>query len=211
MAKRPVFLTQKTAPYSFTCPIDLEWHGGFAVSQKQKNIVALHEGIALRYPGRPVLEISSKSMQGGEQVSAFFLPKFVPSLGRSVPLECVFQASKVFGDKGPFTDLLEKTPREAKRDERLKSSGPLTGFRFEGVDYPAQPTTAFYDWLYISALLENPEQAAFLMQFDAFTDIEFNPNKSLNCQANAAARFVSLNRQGLLTGDWADKYIFCRK
>lgn len=31
-----------------------------------------------------------------------------------------------------------------------------------------------------------------------FTDIEFNPKKSLNCQARSAAIFVSLERSGLL-------------
>ena len=36
------------------------------------------------------------------------------------------------------------------------------------------------------------------MAYDAFTDIEFNPDKSLNCQARAAAMFVALNREGLI-------------
>ena len=36
------------------------------------------------------------------------------------------------------------------------------------------------------------------MNFDAFTDIEFNPQKSLNCQAEAVALFVSLKKNNLL-------------
>ena len=36
------------------------------------------------------------------------------------------------------------------------------------------------------------------MEYDAFTDIAFNPQKSINCQAEAAAVYVSLKRQGLL-------------
>lgn len=36
------------------------------------------------------------------------------------------------------------------------------------------------------------------MKYDGFTDIEFNPEKSINCQARAAALFVSLSRRGLL-------------
>ena len=36
------------------------------------------------------------------------------------------------------------------------------------------------------------------MEYDAFTDIEFNPNRSINCQAEAAAIYVSLQQQGLL-------------
>lgn len=48
-------------------------------------------------------------------------------------------------------------------------------------------------------MLENPALAETVLSYDAFTDIEFNPQKSLNCQAAAAARFVSLHRLGLLT------------
>ena len=35
-------------------------------------------------------------------------------------------------------------------------------------------------------------------EYDAFMDIEFNPAKSLNCQARAAAMYVSLKKVGLL-------------
>ena len=44
----------------------------------------------------------------------------------------------------------------------------------------------------------NPELADQLMAFDAFTDIEFNPNRQINCQAAAAALYVSLRQQGKL-------------
>ena len=37
-----------------------------------------------------------------------------------------------------------------------------------------------------------------IIEYDAFTDIEFNPTRSINCQAQAAAIFVSLYRKGLL-------------
>ena len=37
-----------------------------------------------------------------------------------------------------------------------------------------------------------------MLCYDAFTDIEFNPKKSINCQAQAAAVYVSLEKQGLL-------------
>ena len=132
------------------------------------------------------------------KLSAFNLKKFVPSLGYSVPVECVFQGGKVFAAGGPYTDLYTGTSRDAKRDPRLKESGSLKAFEFEGVRYPLQPTTAFYDWLYINALMENPELAEELKQYDAFTDIEFNPDKSLNCQTRAAAIYVGLTRQVLL-------------
>lgn len=199
MANRPVFVPFKKAPYVDVFMPEFDWNGGFALSQKRKNITALHEAFQTRFPDRKVLEISSKSMQElGVKLSAFHLMKHLPSLGRSIPLECVFQGGKVFSAGGPYTDLYEGTARDAKRDPRLKESGMLRHFYFEGQQFPLRPTTAFYDWLYINALLENPELARQMLEYDAFTDIEFNPGKSLNCQAQSAALFVSLSHQGLL-------------
>ena len=93
--------------------------------------------------------------------------------------------------------LMLVSPREAKREERLKNSGPLTGFTFEGRTFPLKPSHIFYDYIYMGALLENEELSKVLLEYDAFTDIEFNPNKSINCQARAAAVFVSLTRMGM--------------
>lgn len=199
MAQRPVFAARAARPHVDVFMTDFTWISGMAVSQKQKNIQALHDAFHTRFPQRRVLEISSKSRDPlGVQLSAFNLKLFVPELGRSVPLECVFQGSKVFSGGGPFTNLYTATAREAKGDSRLRSSGQLKCFRFEGRDYPLMPLTSFYNWLYIRALGENPELAQALLEYDAFTDIEFNPGKSLNCQAEAAALYVSLARQGLL-------------
>ncbi|MGN0514461.1 MAG: DUF6977 family protein [Lachnospiraceae bacterium] len=61
-------------------------------------------------------------------------------------------------------------------------------FSFEGNEFPLEPWTAFYDYIYLNALLENEDLAQIVLQYDALTDIEFNPNKSLNCQAKAAER-----------------------
>ncbi|MBQ9083243.1 MAG: hypothetical protein IJY28_07075 [Clostridia bacterium] len=195
MAQRPVYLTRPQPPYCFPWNAEFSYNGGFAPSQKQKNITAIHAAFSATFPELKVLEISSKSMQpGGTELSAFHLPKYVPSLGKSVPVENIYQAGKVFRNGGPYTDLLHVTPREAKRDERLVTSGPLTGFRFEGQDFPLKPVTIFYDYLYINALLENEQLAQVVLQYDAFTDIEFNPQKSINCQAKAAALFVALHR-----------------
>lgn len=199
MASRPVFVPLKKAPYVDVFMPEFDWNGGFALSQKQKNITALHDAHRKRFPDRKILEISSKSLQpAGVGLSAFNLKKYVPSLGKSVPVECVFQGGKVFAAGGPYEDLYTASPRDAKRDPRLKNSGMLRSFSFEDETMPLMPRTAFYNWLYISALLENPEAAAEVLEFDAFTDIEFNPSRSINCQAEAAAMFVSLSRLGLL-------------
>ena len=199
MAKRPVYVTKMEAPFYSAEMIEFDWNGGFAKSQKQKNITAIHTGFKRRHPDKEVLEISSKSMQEyGEALSAFFLKKYVPDLGESIPVECVFQAGKVFEKGGPYQDIMEKTPREAKRDERLRNSGVLVSFWFDGKTFPLIPRTVFYDYIYINALFENPELAAEVMKYDAFTDIEFNPDKSINCQAKAAATFVALTKLGLI-------------
>ena len=44
----------------------------------------------------------------------------------------------------------------------------------------------------------HPDLTEQISVYDAFTDIEFNPQKSINCQAEAAALYVSLKRQSLL-------------
>ncbi len=161
--------------------------------------MAIHEGLKRRFPEKNILEISSKSLTPlGIKLSAFNLKKYVPSIGKYVPVECIYQGSKVFAVGGPYIDLYLGTSRAAKGDGRLKTSGALRGFSFEGKDYPLVPTTAFYDWLYISALMENKELADELMKYDSFTDIEFSPEKSKNCQARAAALFVALHSKGLL-------------
>ena len=53
-----------------------------------------------------------------------------------------------------------------------------------------------YDFIYMNALLENEDLAKKVIEFEGFTDIEFNPNKSIGCQAKAAAMFVGLYRAG---------------
>lgn len=199
MATRPVFAPNKKKNTVDVFMMEFVWNSGLSASQKRKNVDALHEAYTRRFPDRKVLEISSKSTeQLGVALSAFNLKKYVPSLGRSIPVECVFQGGKVFSAGGPYTDLYEATARDAKRDPRLKSSGELRRFDFEGREFPLVPKTVFYDWIYINALMENPQLASQLVQYDGFTDIEFNPDKSLNCQARAAALYVSLARKGVV-------------
>lgn len=199
MAARPVFLALKKAPYVDVVVPEFAWNAGQAVSQKQKNIAALHEAFYKRFPKRNVLEISSKSMQEpGVPLSAFNLKKEVPSLGAKVPVECVYQGGKVFSAGGPYTDLYTASSRDAKRDPRIRSGGMLRCFFFEGETFPLVPQNAFYNWLYVNALIENPQYAEQIVRYDAFTDIEYTPGRSVNCQARAAALFVSLSSLGLL-------------
>lgn len=211
MANRPVYLPGLKGN-ALVVPIDVEfkWIAGMAVSQKQKSIRSLHEAAAKRNVPK-VLEISSKSENPlGVKLSAFNLHLTTPG-GLNISVENAFQASKVFQHGGPYLDLLQVTPREAKKDPRLSTSGDLKEFRLEGQDWPTRPLTAFYDWLYLSALRQSPMLAEQLLAFDGFTDIEFNPERSLNCQAASAALFVALSRRGEIEAAISNRDAFLKR
>ena len=198
LARRPIFIANiDKSGYVEEKEFDFTWFPGFSVSQKQKSIESLHCAFTKEYPELKVLEISSKSQQPlGVKLSAFNL--MLSHQNKEVNVESSFQSSKVFELGGPYIDLLNKTAREAKTDERLKNSGKLIQFVFYGQKWPLEPKTAFYDWLYLTAVSQNAELANQIMEYSAFTDIEFNPQKSINCQPRSAALFVSLKRLGIL-------------
>lgn len=207
MAQRDVYVTLDRAPYVRPVSVDFEWYSGFSTAQKRRSISSLHAAYLEHHPGSNVLEISSKSEDElGVTLSAFNL--MLPVEGRNVPVECAFQAGKVFEQGGPYVDLLEVTPHEAKRDSRLKESGRLTGFSLLGEDWHTEPKGAYYGCLYIQALRSNPDLAEQLLEYDAFTDIEFNPRRQVNCQAIAAATYVSLVRSGKLDEAMRDRKSF---
>lgn len=198
MATRPVFCIKGTAPYYSISDVEFVWTKGLALCQKRKNIDAIHRCFEKDHPNRTILEISCKSaIEAGVSASAFNLKKYVPSMGAAVPVENIYQSSKVFSLGGPYTDLLITAPIEAKRDERLKTSGKLIAYRFEDQEFGLLPQTAFYDFIYIKALMENARIGSELANYDGFTDIAYNPAKGVNCQARSAAVYVSLKRLGL--------------
>jgi hypothetical protein len=199
MAERPVFIPSPDSDeLVHEVFLAITWHPGFALSQKEKNISALH-GAAAQRGMSPLLEISSKSKsERGRHMSAFHLTVPTKAYGQ-IKLELAFQGSKVFEHGGPYTDLYRKVDTEigqAKRDPRLHDSGRLVGFNFEGLEFPLEPKTAFYDWLYCSFLWDHREWATKLYAYAGFTDIEFNPQRSINCQARSAALFLSLLKRG---------------
>ena len=84
----------------------------------------------------------------------------------------------------------------------------LTEFKFMDVKFPLNPKSLYYDYLYILALFQNSSIANEVLRYDCFTDIEFNPQKSLNCQARSVAIFVSLYKKGLLEQYLDNKELF---
>lgn len=209
MAERPVFIcSEESKGYVEVKDINFEWFPGFSVKQKQKSMESLHQNFHKLHPSLKVLEVSSKSDQKlGISLSAFNL--MIKTRNDKVfSVETAFQASKVFEHGGPFLDLYEKTSKDAKKDPRIKGSGKLLYFQFFGRRWELEPKTFFYDWLFTNALSLNKELNEAVLEYDAFTDIEFNPEKSVNCQARSLALYVSLHREGLI-GDAlssADKF-----
>lgn len=203
MAERPAFCIRHGKVigelYSF------EWFPGFAVSQKQKSIESLHDAIRKRDAAARPLEISTKSREPlGQKLSAFHL-----TLNHHT-LENIFQSAKVFEKGGPYLDLLEVPPREAKHDERLKNSGQLKAFCFQGETFPLIPQTVFYDYIYFAAVKESlaAEEINAISSYNYFTDIEFNPTKSINTQARTVSIIkLILEEYGTLPDFSKDEFI----
>ncbi len=169
--------------------IDFHYVKGMAFSQRVKCADSLAESIKNRYPEFNHLEISTKSRNElGKQLSAFNL------MYEGHPVESIFQSSKVFENNVQFGFLINSNPLNAKKFINENRSGNLIKFKYKDVIYPINPQSAFYDWVYIKAL-HNSEYAIAVTNYSIFSDIEFNYKKSINCQARAAAIYVSIVRQ----------------
>lgn len=209
MATRPYFLIDNNDKIFIEKFCSFTYYTGFAISQKQKSISSFHTEIKKVENNDKILEISSKSKTPlGVKLSAFNLEYYDKQTQESHFVENWFQASKIFENGGPFTDLLKIPPRQIKKDERLKTSGKLIMFKMNNTKWELIPRTMFYDYLYISALMQNKELSQEIIKYDIFTDIEFNPKKSVNCQARAVAIFVSLYKRGLLKQYLENKKLF---
>ncbi|MGN0827277.1 MAG: DUF6977 family protein [Kiritimatiellia bacterium] len=211
MAIRPVFVPLSGAIGVETIEIEFKWTPGLAVSQTQKNIRALHEAFLARYPGRRLLEASTKAPERlGKQLSPFLLGT-MNRKGVFCCVESVFQACKVFQDgAGPFPELFSEDPRTVRHTVKAHEPSPLKEFRYGAHAWPLEPTRLFYDYLYCSALKKNPDLARQISSYDCFTDISCNPKKSLNCQAYAIALYRSLEINGKLEEALKGKDAFLR-
>lgn len=210
MARRPIFLANRDGgDFVKEDLVDFEWHPGLSFKQKQRSVDSLHDA-ARKLGISPVLEVSSKSRSDvGRALSAFNLAFDAGEAGR-LTVEAAFQGSKVFERGGPHRDMYGLPGRQIKRDDRLKNSGALVGFEIEGKAWGLEPRTAFYDWLYMNALSRRPDLAAEVLDYVGFSDIEFNPKKSINCQARSVATFVTLHDRRLFDSALSDKGAFVR-
>lgn len=203
---RLVFFAEGVSRYYEEIPVRFIWHMGMSWQVRQRSVNSMHEAISKNFPNKNILEASTKSTYYslGKSLSAFNLTF------DGVPVENIFQSSKVFNDGGPYLELLDMDPAGAKRDPKIKidKNHPdrrLVGFRYDDKDFPTEPKSMFYDYIYIKALCQHPELAQKVLAYDAFTDIEFNQKKPysndkgpFNCQARALAIYVGLVRRNRL-------------
>lgn len=179
-----------------------------------------------------ILEVSTAShdYEIGQALSAMNLIYVDPDTQESYPVENWFQASKVYcrdgKDCGPYPELRnvrlgkryinphpdKKTVEQLKDDPLFaRIQGEISGAemsRFElcGEPFPLVPRSAFYDYLYVSALAQpqNEGLAENLLSYRVFTDIMFNPgsgkHRRFNTQARSCAIYVALAKRGLLDG-----------
>lgn len=194
MAIRQCYIASKT--HVETSDIEFKYFSGFALSQKQKCVRSLHEVIVdtKEVPKEQLLEVSSRSeVPLGVALSAFNLSTNTLKHGTKYTVESAFQSSKVFEGNIQYKDIISLDSKSAKTDSRIRNnSDKLSHFKFFDYRFELSNGTAFYDWLYINVLLQNPDLCEQVMKYRAFTDIEFNSKKSMNTQAFAIALYVSL-------------------
>lgn len=225
MAKRPVFISSDNAKLRvMTSDTEFEWFPGLSKSQKMKSAESLGKAYACKRGCSPddVLEVSSCcKLDLGIKLSAFNLTLDIESLCASLEgrtangakiatVESVYQGSKVTVSGGPYTDIYDVTSKRAKKDERIKKQ--IVGFKLGSIDFPLNPQTLFYNFLYCAALNQeqNTELVTELIKYRFFSDINFNPNKSISNQARACALFTSLYRSGDIDKALENVEAFCR-
>lgn len=209
MAQKSVYITKNKYPYFEEIGVNCTWFGGFAQIQKTKCIISVHENFKAAYPDYPICEISHASpVQMGKDLSAMSLKKYVPSEQSYCCMESVFQSSRIYTNPetgetiGPFKEYLHLDGKSCKKKVKELSNGWHSyTYDFEDILCPAPDfhISLFYDWIYISALLEEanePVRKALLDSgYSAFTDLA---TSSLNSQARSCAIFMSLAELGLL-------------
>ncbi|MGV3134851.1 DarT1-associated NADAR antitoxin family protein, partial [Staphylococcus simulans] len=82
--------------------------------------------------------------------------------------------------------------------KKMISKGLMISSPCFGRDFMLDSKKLFYNCLYFKSLTQNEKLATEILKYDAFTDIEFNSKRSLNCQSEACSFYVSLVKRGLL-------------
>lgn len=196
MANRPVFYVNSQNDFCKTC-VEFKWNPGFAKIQLQKNVAAIHRAFLKDHSDFNLLEVSSAASDViASKASAFNL--LVETSHGKFTIEQAFQAGKVFENSGVQNHLLKYSSIDIKKIvSKINLNDQLIGFEEFGSKFPLEPKTFFYNWIYLKALNQRHNKIISnkILQYDAFTDIYFNPKKSFSCQAEACSIYVALVRQ----------------
>ena len=208
--------------------ITFEWHLGMSWQQKQKSSKSMLEQLELQ--GYNPIEISRRSedMEFGVQLSAFNLKINNKNVENIFQAYKVFNDGGPYYDllevdpKSAKNDCRIQTKDSKKpcqtynvayknkeffTDEnicdycRTRQDRELIRFESKKAKWAKEPKSMFYDAIYIAALLQNKQLSNKLVEFNAFTDIEFNqktPYATLkgpfNCQARSCAIYSTLKQ-----------------
>lgn len=103
---------------------------------------------------------TASEIEIGVQASAFNLGINITNPYNTYSVETIFQTSKVFKKNGKNTVVLSMGYKDTKLYTKdLHSRDKLIGFNCFGIDFPLDPPTYFYNWLYINALVSYKDLA----------------------------------------------------
>lgn len=136
MATRSVFVSKDYYPFFEEIKVEFDWFPGFALSQKRKSQISLHQNFLYSYPNESVLEISSASLYSiGSELSAMHLSKRTV-LGLTT-VESAFRSSRIYGSGdnviGPFHEYLFLPGKKCKKKVKEFAGGMISyEYMFDG-------------------------------------------------------------------------------
>ena len=139
MAEKSVFISKPAYPFFEEVHVNIDWFGGFALSQKRKCQIGLHQNFLKAYPDERVLEISSTSLMSlGSRLSAMNLSKRTQK-GVTI-VESAFQSSRIYSDGvrtvGPFPKYLFLAGRDCKKLVKEAADGMHSyKYDFDGMTF----------------------------------------------------------------------------
>lgn len=169
MATRPIYISTGNINNPFMEDnINFQWVPGYSYVNKCRRRDSLKREIAKKYDIEKWIEISSISDKDiGKKLSALNLMITLTN-DNKYSVETIYQNSKIYKDNA------------------------IVGFKFRNTEFENNPYGMYYDYIYMVALYQNKEYHELIKNYYFFTDLFFNPNKSLNTQARAIAIFKTL-------------------
>ena len=169
MAIRPIYISTGNINNPFIQDdIYFKWISGYSYINKCKRRDSLKQEIEKLYDIKKWLEVSTISDKDiGKKLSALNL-MITLSNNSKYSVENIYQCSKVY------------------------ENNHIVSFKFKNTEFENTPYGMYYDYIYMVALFQNKEYHKLINNYYLFTDLFFNPNKSLNTQARAVAIFKSL-------------------